>query len=51
MKCFCILERKVQCLSKSLPASIIHLSIEIMREGYLGVVVSQDKLGYAVVIN
>lgn len=55
MKCFCIPERKVQCPSKSLPGvslSIIHLSVEIiMRKEYLDVNISQDRLGYAVVIN
>lgn len=54
IKCFCILERKMQCPSKSLPGislSIIHFSVEIMRKGHLGVVVSQNRLGYTVVIN
>lgn len=54
IKCFCIPERKVQCPSKSLPGislSIIHLSVEIMRKEHLGVDVSRDRLGYAVIIN
>lgn len=53
IKCFCTPERKVQCPSKSFPAislSIIHLSVEIMRKEHFGVV-SQDRLGYDVVIN
>lgn len=52
MKCFCIPERKVQCPSKSLPGislSIIHLSVEIIMRN--GVNISQDRLGYAIVIN
>lgn len=52
MKCFCIPERKLEVSLPGISLSIIHLSVEIiMRKEYLGVNISQDRLGYAVVIN
>lgn len=55
MQCFCIPERKMQRPSKSLPGislSVIHLLVEIvMRKEHLGVDISHDKLGYAIIMN
>ena len=57
MKCFCIPETKVQCPSKSLPGislNVIHLLLIVeivMRKEHLGVDFSQNKLGYAVIMN
>lgn len=57
MKCFCIPETKVQCPSKSLPGislNVIHLLLIVeivMRKEHLGVDFSQNKLGYAIVMN
>lgn len=53
--CFCIPERKMQRPSKSLPGislSVIHLLVEIvMRKEHLGVDISHDRLGYAIIMN
>lgn len=57
MKCFCIPETKVQCPSKSLPGislNVIHLLLIVeivMTKEHLGVDFSQNKLGYAIIMN